>query len=28
LEAASRELALHFNKDDFVSDLPVGEITE
>jgi nucleoside-diphosphate kinase len=28
LESASRELALHFNKDDFVSDMPVGEITE
>jgi nucleoside-diphosphate kinase len=26
LEAASRELALHFNKDDFVSELPVGKI--
>ena len=28
LEAASRELALHFNKDDFVSELPVDEKIE
>ncbi|MGZ4864332.1 MAG: nucleoside-diphosphate kinase [Halobacteriota archaeon] len=28
LEAASRELALHFSKDDFVSELPVDEKIE
>jgi nucleoside-diphosphate kinase len=27
-ESASRELALHFDKDDFVSELPVGEIND
>lgn len=26
LEAASRELSLHFNRDDFVSEVRVGEI--
>ncbi|HEX7515057.1 MAG TPA: nucleoside-diphosphate kinase [archaeon] len=28
VEAASRELLLHFNKDDFVSELPVDEKIE
>ncbi len=28
VEAASRELALHFNKDDFVSELPIDEKIE
>ena len=27
-ESASRELSLHFDKDDFVSELPIAEIEE